>query len=104
MNLDLSLMSCLFGEGENDKFEDEEKRFQSEDSKVKFLTHALEIESNEFLAMTTVEKFLHCTHSKNSEETSICFKSEFIALRWNYSGSRLCDRQHKQCETCRINR
>ena len=29
-------MSYLFGEGMNERFEEEEKRFQSEDIKVKF--------------------------------------------------------------------
>ena len=29
-------MSCVFGEGKNERFEGEEKRFQSQDSKVKF--------------------------------------------------------------------
>ena len=42
-------MPCLFGEGTNARFEEKEKRFQSEDSKVKFFAPFSEIESNVLL-------------------------------------------------------
>ena len=37
MNIDLCLMGCLFGENLNNVFEEEEKRFPNDNSKVKHL-------------------------------------------------------------------
>ena len=75
-------MSYLFGEGINEIFEEEEKRFQSEDSKVNFFTYFLEMESNVFLALETVETLPNCAHSKLFRE-NIIFSENLNLLHCN---------------------